>query len=125
MDKNLLRHVLENIDDNGGWLWSGDLILYENEQARLRFEQSGYSAEEYITAGIILVESGKVIPRPRDSRFNPPQCLSIDGLDYLGALKYPRWTWFKRHAFATSIALATISLSAGSVVLNIWIQLSQ
>ena len=58
MNKKLLLHVLENIDDNGGWIWSGDLLLYENERAQLRFEQSGYSAEEYITAGIMLVEIG-------------------------------------------------------------------
>ncbi len=122
MNKKLLRHVLENIDDNGGWIWSGELSLYNNDKAKLRFERSGYSAEEYITSGIMLVESGKVIQQPRDSRFKPPQCLSVDGLDYLNALKHPRWTWFKRHAFATSIALATISLSAGSVGLNIWIQ---
>jgi len=122
MNKKLLRHVLENIDDNGGWIWSGELSLYNNDKAKLRFERSGYSAEEYITSRIMLVESGKVIQQPRDSRFKPPQCLSVDGLDYLNALKHPRWTWFKRHAFATSIALATISLSAGSVGLNIWIQ---
>ena len=125
MDNKLLLHVMENIHDNGGWVWTGDHLLYENEQAKLRFERSGYSAEEYITAGIMLVESGKVIPQARDSRFKPPLCLSVDGLDYLNALKFPRWTWFKRHAFATTIALATISLSAGSVGVNIWIQITR
>ena len=56
MNKKLLRHVLENIDDNGGWIWSGELSLYNNDKAKLRFERSGYSAEEYITIGASLSE---------------------------------------------------------------------
>lgn len=124
MDKNLQIHVLENILDNGGWQWTGDLLIYENPKANERFRLSTYSPAEYVTALIMLVASGKVVAKDRPSRLKSPECLTVEGLDYLEQLKHPRWTWFKRNAFAATVAIATMILSIGSIAVSIWIQLS-
>ena len=123
MDKRLQIHVLENVYENGGWQWTGDLLIYENPKAASSFKQSGYSPEEYVTALIMLVASGKVVAKDRPSRLKSPECLTVGGVDYLEYLKHPKWTWFKRNAFATTVALATITLSIGSIAVNVWVQL--
>ena len=125
MNNKLLIHVLENVRDNGSWNWTGDLLLYDNEKARLRFKESGYSAAEYIEAGIVLVRSGKLLSHNEESRFSPPLCLTLDGYDYLFELKHPLQVWFKRNGFIAAIAMATIVLSAFSIGFNIWLQLAR
>ena len=75
MNKKLLIHALENVRDNGEWVWTGDHLLYENERAKLRFEQSGYTTHQYIVAGILLVKSGKMLTSNEESRFPAPSML--------------------------------------------------
>lgn len=125
MNKKLLIHVLENVRDNGEWVWTGDHLLYENERAKLRFEQSGYTTHQYIVAGILLVKSGKMLTSNEESRFLPPLCLTLDGFEYLFELKHPVLAWFKRNWFVATIATATLGLSAFSIGFNIWLQLNR
>ena len=124
MNKKLQIHVLENIRDHGGWSWTGDLLIYENQGAGLRFEQSGYSAAEYATAGIMLVASGKVVAQDMNSRLKSPLCLTVDGLAYLEDLKHPNWRWIQRNWFAVIIASATIALSAAAIIVNALVRLN-
>ena len=124
MHKRLQIHVLENIADNGGWQWTGDLLIYENPKAAEYFQHSDYSPDEYATVLTMLVASGKVVAKDRPSRLKSPECLTVEGLDYLEQLKHPRRTWFKRNAFAATVAVATMTLSIGSIAVSIWIKLS-
>ena len=124
MNKKLQIHVLENIRDHGAWDWTGELLIYENQEAHLRFEKSGYSAAEYATANIMLVAGGKVVPQDMNSRLKSPQCLTVDGLGYLEDLKDPKRRWLQRNWFAVTIASATIALSVAAIIVNALVQLS-
>ena len=124
MDKKIQIHALENILENGGWQWTGDLLIYENPKAAEYFQHSDYSPDEYVTVLTMLVASGKVVAKDRPSRLKSPECLTVEGIDYLERLKHPCRAWFRRNAFATTVAVATMTLSIGSIAVSIWIQLS-
>ena len=61
MDRRLQIHVLRNIRDNQGWDWGPGWVMTETGEAAIRFQQSGFTDQEYFGCGLALIASGKVV----------------------------------------------------------------
>ena len=132
MKKKLQIHVLENVRDNGGWVWAIGPAIANNEEADKRVEKAGYSISEYYNCTVSLIEDGKIVdslpmpmltsegstgPLPR--RSSNPECLTIEGYKYINRLKHPVRHWLKQNWFPATIAIATILASLASIAIEI------
>ena len=121
MNKRLQIHVLENIRDNGQWVWGWKTEILYNTEAHRRFEGSPFNASEYSSCTAMLVESRKVVAH-NDHDFGTkysPLCLTVDGLQYLSDIKHPGREWAKQNWFAVLIASTTMVVSMIGIVVNV------
>ena len=132
MKKRLQIHVLENIRDNGGWVWAIGPAIATNEEVIKRVKESTYTVEEYYHCVVALIESGKIIdnlPRPMlttqgetgplPKRSYDPMCLTLDGYEYIERLRHPVRYWLKQNWFPATIAAATILTGVASAAIQI------
>lgn len=127
MDKKLQIEVMENLSQNGGWLWTNrndTLLGMDKEAPKKRQETSRYSVQEYFRCTRMLIEDGKVIARDStDNRGNvrkwDPLDLSISGHEYLQQLKHPLCAWSRKNWFAVAIAFITFATAIASIVVQI------
>lgn len=125
MERRLQAHVLDNILANGGWIWDWNREIINNPEALAQFKVSNFTSVDYYTCTVMLAESSKIVVRNvehYDAGY-APQCLTVDGVQYLKELRHPVREWLKRHWFATVVAavtsLATVTATAFNVVIRI------
>ena len=128
MDRRLQIHVLRNIRDNQGWDWGPGWVMTETGEAAIRFQQSGFTDQEYFGCGLALIASGKVV-----SGLNPgtglenkrdPRGLTIEGYEYLRKLEHPLRYWMRRNWFPVAVAASTFVASVGGIGIELWSKMS-
>lgn len=128
MDRRLQAHVLENILNNGGWIWGWDREILGNPDALTHFEDSGFSSVDYYQCTVMLTESSQIVAQDlerydySDYALYSPFCLTLDGVQHLKDLQHPVREWLKRNWFATVVAITTSLAAVAAAAFNVALQ---
>ena len=129
MDRRLQAHVLENILNNGGWIWGGEREILSNPDALVHFEDSGFSSADCYQCTVMLTESSQIVRQDleryghSDYALYSPFCLTLDGVQRLRDLQHPVREWLKRNWFATVVAITTSLAAVTAAAFNVVLQI--
>lgn len=129
MDRRLQAHVLQNILNNGGWIWGGEREILDNPAALVHFEDSGFSSVDYYQCTVMLTESSQIVAQDlerygySDYALYSPFCLTLDGVQHLKDLQRPVREWLKRNWFATVVAITTSLAAVTAAAFNVVLQI--